>query len=242
MYQQTREACHVESLGYMKADVEARQFDRDEYLSEERNNRPGYVPRTMLESSCYPKQIADIHHEQNINSRVSNRVAFNGGQVEPSRWRSDIYGGQETNGGHKKMLTPTSSDERKRTKKRIATEDRILMRTTSNGEYGVHQLTSSNSSPIKPNSHPPNAGSFHYQGVEDIKSNGFQNSQHLNRTPQSQSSSNTENKLASSESNQSFSPRRMVDVSTHGKVRFTKTKFIIHYSFYELKIRTLNSI
>lgn len=48
----------------------------------------------------------------------------------------DQSGGRRAEGGNKKNLTPTSSDERKRTKKRVATEDHVL----GNSEQEVERM------------------------------------------------------------------------------------------------------
>ena len=203
----------------MKDSVETHQYDCDFLNTEESSKRPGYVPRTMLESGCYPQQISDVHFSQNVYSRHPTRgVPFDGkacGQIGPARWRMDR--GPESNGGHKKMLTPTSSDERKRTKKRIATEDRILMRTTSNGEHGAH-FSSSNHSPTKSNSQTRNTEPFYYQGVEDAKSDRFSRSQNLGQSSTQNQFSNDNHTSVESEFSKSCSARLFCDFPVSGKV------------------------
>ena len=176
---------------------------------------PGYVPRTVLESGCYPHRIADVHYLQNTDF---NHAGYQEQHLESnhalSEWRSEVQRAPETIGGHKKMLTPTSSDERRRTKKRIATEDCISMRATSNGV----QMTSPKQSPTKLTSAGMmHTSSFQYQNVEDANCDRFLNSQYFDRSPQIQLS------LSNVDPKPNHIPQRVRDVTPpaiNAKVRY----------------------
>ena len=201
----------IESLSYGEDVCQCRQSSQLHRPCYKADYGPGYVPRTMLESSCYPHAIASLQYPQNHQNRYhrSNQAALN--KVE-------------NNGGYKKMLTPTSSDERKRVKKRIATEDRILMRTASNIDYSA-SLPDQSQGSFRANSFSQSTGSYHYRAIEDAHLDRISTPQYSNLSPHQEISS-SDLKLLESDINQLSSSQRITDVITPGSILKVRQKIV----------------